>query len=189
MSTCWARCENSPGHSIHCVHWPMVAALSSSLRWKIRDLPDRWPQSTIDRSVENNYTSKSIGGRIKWTLCGGGHSGEVTACTGLTVLVIPCSADTLILYAQFLRPSFKSVHSIMNYVNGVWVLLHLFHDTLFPNLSDFEFKLFILSMLNDNSKFDTNITISWPLSWNLGCFPGLFMAKSRPFLLRPVWTL
>ena len=54
---------------------------------------------------------------------------------------IPCSLDSLILYAQFLGRSFKSVRLIMNYLYGVQVL-HLLHDAQFPNLSEFQFRLF-----------------------------------------------
>lgn len=52
----------------------------------------------------------------------------------------PTSVHMLCLYAQYLSTHFRSVQSILNYLNGVR-LLHLFAGVAPPNFNDFKLKL------------------------------------------------
>ena len=63
-------------------------------------------------------------------------------CIYFSLTYLPATTKTISLYTQFLSRSFKSVNSILNYVNGVR-LLHLYSGFEFEHLHIFEYNLLI----------------------------------------------
>lgn len=70
-------------------------------------------------------------------------------CVYFNLTPLPCSLDTLCLFAQFLSRSFQSVDSIRNYLYGV-KFLHLFLELPFTHFETFYFKLFMKGLKRCN---------------------------------------
>lgn len=70
-------------------------------------------------------------------------------CTYYELLPLPCSLQTICLFAQFLSRSFKSVNSVINYLCGV-KHLHLLLDLPFNHFDTFYYRLFIKGLKRCN---------------------------------------
>ncbi|CAH1777690.1 unnamed protein product [Owenia fusiformis] len=71
-------------------------------------------------------------------------------CVYYNMAFLPVQTDTILIYMQFLSRTFKSVSSILNYVNGIKVL-HLLHELPFPLLNrEFQYKLLYKGLQRNN---------------------------------------
>ncbi|CAH1792662.1 unnamed protein product [Owenia fusiformis] len=71
-------------------------------------------------------------------------------CVYYNMAFLPVQTDTVLIYMQFLSRTFKSVSSILNYVNGIKVL-HLLHELPFPLLHrEFQYKLLYKGLQRNN---------------------------------------